>query len=63
MVYAGSKEALRKSLEGIAADVQGADKSEVSQECKLRHLSVYALFLIVCHLDVAVLEKAKRGTR
>lgn len=32
MIYASSKDALRKSLVGIAVEVQGTDFSEVSQE-------------------------------
>ncbi|CAE6512187.1 unnamed protein product [Rhizoctonia solani] len=35
MVYASSKDALRKSLDGIAADVQGTDVDEVSWETVL----------------------------
>jgi len=32
MVYAASKDALRKSLDGIAFEIQGTDDSEVSYE-------------------------------
>jgi len=32
MVYAASKDALRKALDGIAAEIQGTDSSEVSFE-------------------------------
>jgi len=32
MVYAASKDALRKSLDGIASEIQGTDSSEVSYE-------------------------------
>lgn len=32
MLYASSKEALRKALVGIAAEIQGTDLSEVSYD-------------------------------
>ena len=35
MLYASSKEALRKALVGIAAEIQGTDLSEVSYEAVL----------------------------
>ncbi|CEP12964.1 hypothetical protein [Parasitella parasitica] len=35
MLYASSKEALRKSLVGLAIDIQGTDSSEVSYETVL----------------------------
>lgn len=39
MVYASSKDALRKSLNGVAADIQGTDFSEVSYETVLEKVS------------------------
>lgn len=39
MVYASSKDALRRSLNGIAAEVQGTDFSEVAQETVLEKVS------------------------
>lgn len=39
MVYASSKDALRRSLNGIAADIQGTDFSEVSYETVLERAS------------------------
>lgn len=35
MVYSSSKEALRRSLQGIQADIQGTDFGEVSHETVL----------------------------
>ncbi|CCE63502.1 hypothetical protein TPHA_0F00150 [Tetrapisispora phaffii CBS 4417] len=35
MVYASSKDALRRSLNGVAADIQGTDFSEVAYETVL----------------------------
>jgi Cofilin/tropomyosin-type actin-binding protein len=32
MVYASSKDALRKALDGVALEIQGTDSSEVSLE-------------------------------
>lgn len=39
MVYASSKDALRRSLNGISADIQGTDFSEVSYETILEKVS------------------------
>lgn len=39
MVYASSKDALRKSLNGVAADIQGTDFSEVSYDDVLEKVS------------------------
>ncbi|CEP21585.1 COF1 [Cyberlindnera jadinii] len=39
MVYASSKDALRRSLNGIAADIQGTDFSEVSYDTILETVS------------------------
>ncbi|CCH43481.1 Cofilin [Wickerhamomyces ciferrii] len=39
MVYASSKDALRKALNGVAADIQGTDYSEVSYETILKKVS------------------------
>ena len=39
MVYASSKDALRRALNGVAADVQGTDFSEVSYETVLDKVS------------------------
>ena len=39
MVYASSKDSLRKALNGVAADVQGTDFSEVAYESVLDRVS------------------------
>jgi len=39
MVYASSKDALRRALTGIAAEIQGTDFSEVAQETVLEKVS------------------------
>lgn len=39
MIYASSKEALRRSLAGIQAEVQGTDFSEVAHETVLEKFS------------------------
>lgn len=39
MVYASSKDALRRALNGVAADVQGTDSSEVAYETVLEKVS------------------------
>lgn len=39
MVYASSKDALRKALNGVASDIQGTDYSEVSYETILKKVS------------------------
>ncbi|KAG7088190.1 cofilin [Marasmius oreades] len=39
MVFASSKDALRRALEGIAVEIQGTDPSEVSYESVLNKVS------------------------
>lgn len=39
MLYASSKEALRKALVGISTEIQGTDFSEVSYETVLEKVS------------------------
>ena len=39
MVYASSKDALRRALNGVASDIQGTDFSEVSYETVLEKIS------------------------
>jgi len=39
MIYASSKEALRRALNGIAAEIQGTDYSEISYETVLDKVS------------------------
>ncbi|CAK7897940.1 cofilin [[Candida] anglica] len=39
MVYASSKDALRRALNGVAADIQGTDFSEVAYESVLERVS------------------------
>lgn len=53
MLYASSKDALRKALVGIAAEIQGTDLSEVSYDAGTltRERNLYP-----------VLEKVTRGT-
>lgn len=39
MIYASSKDALRRALNGIAAEIQGTDYSEVAYEAVLEKVS------------------------
>ena len=39
MVYSSSKEALRRSLNGIGAEIQGTDFSEVAYDVVLERVS------------------------
>ncbi|CAI1561571.1 hypothetical protein SEUBUCD646_0L00220 [Saccharomyces eubayanus] len=39
MVYASSKDALRRALNGVSTDVQGTDFSEVSYDSVLERVS------------------------
>jgi len=39
MVYASSKDALRRALTGIAAEIQGTDFSEVAHDTVLEKVS------------------------
>jgi len=39
MVYASSKEAMRRSFNGVGAEIQGTDYSEVSYESVLDKVS------------------------
>ncbi len=39
MIYASSKEALRKSLNGIAVEIQGTDFDEVSHDTVLEKIN------------------------
>lgn len=39
MIYASSKDALRRALNGISADIQGTDFAEVSYEAVLDKVS------------------------
>jgi len=39
MVYAGSKDSLRKKLDGVALEIQGTDMSEVAYESVLERVA------------------------
>lgn len=39
MVYASSKDALRRALNGVSSDIQGTDFSEVAYEAVLEKVS------------------------
>ena len=41
MLFASSKDALRRSLVGIAAEIQGTDYSEVAHESGTSRVSLY----------------------
>jgi hypothetical protein len=64
MVFASSKDALRRALVGIAVEIQGTDSSEVAYEsgafspgCAMTSvIELISLFSLL-----AVLEKANRG--
>ena len=43
MLFASSKDALRRSLVGIAAEIQGTDYSEVAHESGTSRVSFYLL--------------------
>lgn len=59
MLYASSKDALRRSLVGISTEIQGTDYSEVAHESgTCSFTSQYTSLLIYTSL---VLEKASRG--
>jgi hypothetical protein len=61
MLYAGSNDELRKSLDGIAVEVQATDSDEVEYKSKHTIDLIYpTLFFIII---AAVLAKAKQGTR
>jgi DNA-binding GntR family transcriptional regulator len=75
MLYAASKDALRRALVGVAVEIQGTDFSEVAYENGAFHFSIYTLspthslwlllsLAIICELNlspVLVLDKANRG--
>jgi cofilin len=48
MVYAASKDALRKKLVGIASEIQGTDMSEISYETVLEKVVKQVGFLLDC---------------
>ena len=58
MVHASSKDALRKSLDGIGSEIQGTDYTEVSYESGLSHLSQYRSRLLI--VPLSFLDKVKR---
>ncbi|KAI0736327.1 hypothetical protein C8Q72DRAFT_769096, partial [Fomitopsis betulina] len=45
MLFASSKDALRRSLVGIASEIQGTDYSEVAYESGVSPLQLYSLWL------------------
>ena len=60
MVFASSKDALRRSLVGIAAEVQGSDEDEVAYSTGMHH--IYLLDLLIFSVDCVswiVLEKVR----
>ncbi len=46
MVYASSKDALRRALNGVASEIQGTDFSEVAYETVLDKISLYFLAVL-----------------
>lgn len=56
---ASSREPLRRSLDGIAVEIQGTDSSEVAYETG-EFVSI-SIFSSRPYLSSPVLEKAKRG--
>lgn len=42
MVYASSRDALRRSLVGIAVEVQGTDLSEVAFDCEFQIIQYFS---------------------
>ena len=62
MLFASSRDALRRSLVGIATEIQGTDYSEIDHDVGMHHL------LLCCHQDMSftdimkpiVVDKVKR---
>ena len=47
MVYASSRDALRKSLSGIHLDIQGTDKDEVSYETGAASALLFSVYVLI----------------
>jgi cofilin len=61
MLFASSRDAIRRSLDGIALEIQGTDPTEVSYETSL---STFLECVAICWFQlVVVLARAKLGTR
>ena len=71
MLFASSKDALRRSLVGIAVEIQGTDFSEVAYEsgaylllfptCQKYHIFWFPCTPANVTLSLTVLDKASRG--
>ena len=60
MVFASSKDALRRSLVGIAAEVQGSDEDEVAYSTGMRPICLSrSLIYSVDRVSRTVLEKVR----
>jgi hypothetical protein len=59
MLFASSRDALRRSLVGIAVEIQGTDYSEVSWESG--EIPLYPMNTLVDIYTSSVLDKASRG--
>lgn len=64
MIYAASKDAIRKSLQGIATEVQATDASEISYETGARFLRslLHPSLNRPRSLPCSVLDRVSRGT-
>lgn len=58
MLFASSKEAIRRALVGVAVEIQGTDSSEVAHEAG-QQPPLHALFTSIL-MYFLVLDKAKR---
>ena len=65
MLFASSKDALRRALVGIAAEIQGTDFSEVAHESGMsphsQRLCSTALNYLRLSSSITVLDKVSRG--
>jgi hypothetical protein len=59
MLFASSRDALKRSLVGIAVEIQGTDYSEVSEESG--EMPLYPMNTLVDIYAPSVLDKASRG--
>lgn len=60
MLYASSKDALRRSLVGIASEIQGTDSSEVAYD---EGASLSSRRLESCHADGSLLGQSSTRSR
>ena len=62
MLFASSKDALRRSLVGIASEIQGTDYSEVAHESGAsQSLCGFTLRALILYNSAPVLDKVSRG--